>query len=129
MTRQFVTRPQQSILPHSTGRLRAVFVFAIAICSLLAVPANAAFPGRNGKIAFALKHGVAVMTVVGHRPHPIISEAGQPAWAPHGNRLAFLRTERAQNGGFTKRIWIARADGSHQRVVTPPGQIASDPSW
>jgi TolB protein len=47
-----------------------------------------------------------------------------PAWSPDGSRLAFIRIE-----GGSKRVHVARADGSDAAPVTPPGQHAIHPAW
>ena len=130
------------------GRIRVVVGGTIAgLCGLLfASPAAATFPGTNGRIAFSQADLIApvggetgdlsahsqVFTI---RPNGtglqrlthVASDqaAGNPDWAPNGNRIAYISNE---TGGF--QIWVMRSDGSHQRQVTDDAGFESfSPSW
>jgi Tol biopolymer transport system component len=111
---------------------RRVTVLSLATISCLFLGAQAsfaAFPGANGKIAFdrfSAKHHIVVMNPNGTRVHGLIQDGGDPAWAPSGHRIAFERTDQS-TGSHT--IWIARADGSHQRRFSPTKWDSTSPAW
>jgi WD40-like Beta Propeller Repeat/HYR domain len=114
---------------HRFGTLVAL----IAVSSLVAStnPAAGAFPGTNGKIAFASNRtgtfdiftangdgsGLANLTAT-----PGLDEL-DPAWSADGRRLAFAR-----DGA----IWVMDADGGGQAQLTsgsPAGEVDSGPAW
>ncbi|MGH3088599.1 MAG: TolB family protein, partial [Rubrobacteraceae bacterium] len=90
--------------------LLAAFAAALALCLLALVaaqPAEAAFPGKNGKIAF--ERGIKIWM-----KNPSLDSAetklrdettadSQPAFSPDGSRVAFMRANE---------IYVANADGS-----------------
>jgi hypothetical protein len=91
-----------------------------------AEPAGAAFPGRNGELAY---HGRAsekgllyVRRADGSRVRRlrVPGRPSDPAFSPLGRRLAFTSSGA---------IWVAGADGSDARRVTPPGLRARNPAW
>jgi Tol biopolymer transport system component len=97
----------------------------------LATPAGAAFPGRNGPIAFS--HGVggvfevAAVTPEGMRAEPRIPIAEGPAYSPDGRWIAYaVPPGRGRRGGLR----LARADGTHRRVLTR-NTLGADgaPAW
>ena len=82
-----------------------------------AVPAQATFPGENGRIAYTWSRGGEAFES-GPRPRLVgivsarldgtgrmlVARGGsQPAYSPDGRLIAFLRAQR---------LWVARADGS-----------------
>jgi len=85
-----------------------------------AVPAGATFPGPNGRIAFSdyvsgqiyavNPDGSALEQLTDTGPR---KAADAPSWSADGKRLLF---ERFRSDGQS-RIWVMRADGSHQRKV------------
>jgi WD40-like Beta Propeller Repeat len=102
-----------------------IFTVATVVLSLaLAAPANAAFPGQNGKIAY-VRHDADTDEITicmvdpggGGVQCPI--NGGEPAWSSSGTRLAFT------GGG----IWTANADGSGAAPLTsdPDGFSAWSP--
>jgi acid phosphatase type 7 len=93
---------------------------------LAAVPAGAeaAFPGRNGELAY---HGSAggVLYVRGAdgdglRRVRVPGRPADPAYSPLGRRIAF-----ASNGA----IWVMNAEGTDVRRLTPPGLWSRSPAW
>jgi WD40 repeat protein len=100
---------------------------AAALLLLVAVPpAQAAFPGQNGKIAFSSGGDIWVLSPddpFGMRvnlTNSVATEAS-PAWSPDGSRIAFAR------GGD---IHFMLANGAGQTNVTnTPATVEKDPSW
>jgi Tol biopolymer transport system component len=108
----------------------ALSVLAVSLSLVSAVPANAAFPAKNGLIAFSADTGGGpqLFTVrrdghdlrqVTHGP----DEASTPDWSPDGEWLAYSLNECT--------IALVRADGTDQRVIpsqTPEG-CETDPAF
>jgi Tol biopolymer transport system component len=116
----------------------AVRLALIALLLLAAAaPAEAAFPGRNGRVAYLQgdvgsteDHGISTETIRGSgllgplgpacaefddRPCP-----RHPTWSPDGRRIAF---------GIGGRIGIMDAGGGNQTTLSFPGIAASRPAW
>lgn len=101
----------------------------LALSLLPAAPASAAFPGRNGKIAFGAEGKIYVIQPdgTGLRRLPLgPGPVGTPSWSPSGRRIAFTC-----DGGSRRdaEICLARPDGSRRRTLTSNGVTDADPSW
>ena len=98
------------VVSRRSGSL-AVLLFA-AILLALATPAQAAFPGKNGKIAFSSFQGnqfrIEVIEPDGTGRTVLFPGGFDVGWAADGERLAFSR------GGD---VFTARADGSDELLV------------
>jgi Tol biopolymer transport system component len=118
-----------------TVPLLALVTLAVLVASCMALvaptrPAQAAFPGQNGKIAFVDRsenpdHNLAIYTIdptdpVDHEPTLLADNAIEPAFSPDGEKLAFER------GG---QVWVMNADGSKQVQLTHSRGYTSKPSW
>jgi TolB protein len=105
--------------------------------------ADAAFPGRNGKLAFGTTSfggdpsSVDIWTVEpsGENFAPLTTEPDDetwPAWSANGRWIAFSKTPRPVSFPCCNRagdIWIARADGTGQRRLTDGPEHDTTPSW
>ena len=109
---------------------------------LVAAPAQAAFPGANGRIAYVdswitdpeggppIPTGEEIWTAnpddTGHlrltTNDPSISDT-EPTWSPDGQRIAFASN---RNGAF--QLYVMRPDGRHQQRLTW-GAEARTPAW
>lgn len=116
---------------------------ALALCLLALVasqPADAAFPGSNGLIAFHSDRDVGAgeiytinPAVTGDTPERITFTNGSkdPAWSPDGSRIAFVSTG---NEIFVMKASGMNPDGSGRRQITttPAGKSPTakkQPAW
>lgn len=116
---------------------RALLLTAlVALAALLAGrpgagPASAAFPGRNGRIAFT-GYGdgdgeIYVIRPTGGAPTQLTDNTVldiEPAWSPDGRRIAF-RSERDGNS----EIYVMNADGSAPTRLTTDPAVDYKPAW
>ena len=109
---------------HATVRTAVVLVAAALIASVLAAPADAAYPGGNGRIAFARDGKIIGRTGAGAETVLARSGASQPSWSADGTRVVFLRRDAADPALST--IWTMRAGGSDEKQLTSaPGRYSS----
>jgi Tol biopolymer transport system component len=94
-------------------------------------PAEASFPGNNGKIVYMSSsegayYDIFVMNVDGSEKSNLTNTSdameASPAWSPDGSRIAYSR-----NGD----LWVMDADGSGQRrlTTTPAPETEGHPAW
>ena len=112
----------------------AIASSAIGLATLAAAaPAQAAFPGHNGKLVYLVTHagpggGGRNEVFVSRRngTHPVQlthkRQNDQPRWSPNGHRL--LYTHKSAKGPL--QIWIMGARGHHKTRL--PGQGRTDNS-
>jgi Tol biopolymer transport system component len=98
-------------------------------------PAQAAFPGRNGDIAYTSdrdgRSQVYVMDADGSRQHNLSNSPHldtYPAWSPDGKWLAFTRFQRVPTGFEGSDVWVMNAKGRKQRQLTFGGS-SGQPAW
>jgi Tol biopolymer transport system component len=119
--------------PRRLGPLLG-FVCLGLLAGLVAGPAQATFPGGNGRIAYTWSVGgegfeegpsPRLVGVVSVRPdgggRRLVARRGtRPRYSPDGRRIAFLRSHH---------LWVARADGSGARQVSPSGWPVGSYDW
>jgi Tol biopolymer transport system component len=96
---------------------------ALGACALLLTwsgAAGAAWPGKNGMIAFTRNGNIWVMQPNGSHQRRIAKEGIEPAWSPDGRHIAFSRLGA---------IWVMRPDGTHQVQITGTDEEANAPAW
>src|SRR3954463_4020262 len=99
----------------------SVALAAIALAALFswaAAPAQAAFPGANGRLAFDSAGNIYTVKADGTRLLKLTSdgESSGPAWSPSGKRIAFSRR------GF---IFVMTAQGRFPRKIERLGHSPS----
>jgi TolB protein len=109
-------------------------ITAVGLLALPTVAAEAAFPGRNGALAFASDRAGLYDLYSLSAPGGSLKRLTRtrtahelaPAWSPDGRRIAYVRRSFAdENHPGPFEIWVMRADGSHARVI---GR-GTDPTW
>jgi len=107
--------------PTATLAAAAVAAATLVLALGSASPAEAAFPGVNGKIAYASQDAVSsniwVMNPDGSgRTYLAASLAPErdPAFSPDGSKIVYTRGGNSQTD-----IWVMNADGTGQTNLTP----------
>jgi TolB protein len=113
-----------------------VLAAALAVVVVLwgARPAEAAFPGENGKIAFDGRGEIFTMDPDGTHERVLRGTTtlwvSDPAWSPDGKKIAFSGTRETSNGSWRTEIYIIDRDGDRLTRLThsqPYGDYA--PAW
>ena len=92
----------------------------IGILLVGASAANAAWPGRNGLIAFSRNGNIWLTQPNCTNQHRIAVDGIEPSWSPDGKWIAFTRHAS---------IWVMRSDGTDQIQLTGAASNENAPSW
>jgi Tol biopolymer transport system component len=123
--------------------LRTAVAGACLAALALAPPAQAAFPGANGKIAFAHSAGDGGLQIYTINPDgtgltPLTSGPGSsfsPAWSPDGRKIAFTSVrddpnlDNCYSTHCNYEIYVMDADGGNQTRLTSDPSRDRDPQW
>jgi Tol biopolymer transport system component len=133
-----------------TTSLVAVSLVAAAVmmaaCLLALVvkvePSQAAFPGKNGKIAFeSFRDGdwdIYTVNPDGSNQTNITNNTApdlEPAWSPDGTKITFVTDRDGNLGDGRREIFTMNADGSNQTNITANSALSvlatnvSAPAW
>jgi TolB protein len=103
---------------------------AVALAVLLSAPAQAAFPGRNGKLVFQRsttynfqqQAGLFVVDPYGIQEDRVTTSKSTilPAWSPDGQRIAFVDSAA---------IYTSKPDGTDKTLVLDWGSAVWTLSW
>ncbi len=123
-----------------TGRLVAILLVLVStsvfVVVLAAVPARAAFPGRNGLLVVEPPggRGLIVVGADGAHPRKICTVAARcdgaqdPVWSPDGSEIAFATPDRNDFGALDP--YVIYPDGSCLACSVPaPSDDADFYSW
>jgi Tol biopolymer transport system component len=103
-------------------RMTAVVLAAVLAAILLVMvtrPAEATFPGTNGKIIFE-RQTTDILALNPDGTTPRLGEGSKPAVSPDGSRIAYV---------LSRNIWLMNADGTGIRQLTTDSKFNDDPAW
>ncbi len=115
----------------AAGALIAAIAMAIALSD---EPAGAAFPGKNGKIAFGRclkpgQEGVFTVKPNGDGLSKLTGKGRQPAWSANGKKIAYTRYTKDGPGFGLSAIYKMDASGKKQQRLTKGNRADQFPSW
>ena len=125
-TQRAATSDRVALLLAGILALALTLALALASATALIRPAEAAFPGQNGGVAFERFGDVYLASPdgTGARKLDVAGVQANPAISPDGTRVAYE---------FGRGIWVMNADGSGQRRVSDGTNSTvfadSDPAW
>lgn len=108
----------------------AVLVACAVVLLAVSEGAEAAFPGKNGRIAFVSSRGgstnIYTMSFAGKNVKPLTSGdlgGSSPDYSPDGKKIAYVGFDYT---GKRRDIYVMNADGSHKRLITDESKIPGD---
>jgi TolB protein len=124
------------------GLVRRALATSVVLCGVIALlapaAAVAAFPGDNGRIAYALRSenepDTEIFTILpdGSQRQQLThnsTEDTEPSWSADGRRFVFSRPLGDQSGTLTSQILMMNADGSDETQVTHGPADHTSPSF
>ena len=100
---------------------------AVVALSFSALPAGAAWPGTNGRIAFVRGGAIVSRTLGSTTTTTLVSQlGGRPVYSPDGTKIAFTRYSV---GPYSWDIWVMNANGTNKRNVTRDESQYFSVSW
>jgi len=114
----------KSMLPKPRTRVLTILIVLATIAWV--VPANATFPGKNGRIVFNLPPDVYTMNPDGSDVRQLTTYSDgtfidAPAYSPDGKQIVFVVLP--QGNSLEGQLWVMNADGSnpYQLFYDRPG--------
>jgi len=126
---------------HGRLTVGAGLTAVVAATALIAAPAQASFPGRNGRIAFTAAPGdhpplgwLRTMAPQGTDVQTLAvntaREDSAPAWSPNGLRLAFVADSTFDyTDGSDSELYTSDAQGGALLRLTRTAELEVAPSW
>jgi hypothetical protein len=93
--------------------LGAAFLASCCVC-WWASPAQATFPGMNGKIVM---RGLETLNIDGTAQQRLGLDGEEPAWSPDGSRIVYRHAEQ---------LWVVNSNGTHAHSL---GMNGYAPDW
>lgn len=112
----------------SSRAVRAALLSLVALVAgaisvvLVAAPADAAYPGADGRIAFVRANQVYTATAAGGTVTKLTSSAKnyRPRWSPNGRQLSYVHEVNGRRD-----VWVMLANGGSKQAVTRSGDVTS----
>ena len=109
--------------------------FAALVCAAVVAPAQASFPGENGRIAYerwasGVDHDIYSAEADGSGERRLTDDPGDdvdPAWSPDGTQIAYA-SSRDPDDPSTE-IYVMNADGSGKTRLTTHSGYDAQPAW
>jgi Tol biopolymer transport system component len=109
-----------------------VAAWLVVVLATPTKPAEAAFPGKNGKIVFVIQPGgfdseIVTMKPNGDNKTQLTNDQAfdaNPTFSPNGKKIAF-ETGRSGNGD----IFTMSANGTNKKSVTRSRKLDFTPTW
>ena len=115
-------------MSHVKTRVLAIAVLILATVLGVSVSpsAQAAYPGKDGKIAFTRANQIYTIKADGSGLTQLTTNGKnyRPRYSPNGKQIAYVH----ETADGYRDIWLMRADGSNQRRLTRVGDVAGA-SW
>jgi len=99
-----------------------LLVTTIAGVVVFQPPADASYPGADGRIAFVRASQIYTMSPSGTNVRKLthIGRNYRPKWSPDGTRISYIHEINGRRD-----VWVMRAYGGGQRAVTRTGDVTS----
>ena len=107
--------------------IRSLLISLTALTGLALVPpADAAYPGQNGRIVYSVEQSAQSMLPSGKDRIRIARGISEPSVSPSGKLVLFTKEPGhvSQND-----VWVMRADGSHRKQLTEGKVDDSGPAF
>jgi Tol biopolymer transport system component len=111
---------------------------AVAL-SAVSEKAEATFPGKNGRIAFVSTRDtktesgdIYTMNPNGTAVHRLTNHPEldfEPAWSPHGRKIAFMSYRHSNGAGSIYRLYTMNARGTRVEPLNSNPHDDHDPAW
>ena len=109
--------------------IRKLFISATALLLLVLTPAaDAAYPGKNGRIVYQVDQSAQSMKPSGKdRVRLAKGNVSEPSVSPDARHVLFTRDPNHTSG--VEDIWVMRANGSHRKQLTSGKGNDSGPTF
>jgi TolB protein len=119
--RKMTTNEESRVTTLAAAFATALVVSMLVLVAMASEPADAAFPGKNGKIAFVKESfrssGIFTINPDGSGQQKIGS-GYSPSWSADGQKVVFERFSGESEEDFDQDIFVMDADGTDVRQMT-----------
>src|SRR5215217_1311473 len=121
--RRKVEEMRRTVLVLASMTLALLLASGAALLNVVK-PAEAAFPGKNGKIAYKGSDGIIYTINPGGGGKTEVTEGSNPSFSADGKKIAY-----AASDGNDREIYTVKATGGRPFQVTDNAKDDHDPSW